>query len=101
MSRPAPSAPGPSVKNPKSKALARLKRPCSLLVDNELLAGKNFGLESNEIEVSVHYHTNTGRSSWRGFKLEFPLGADLEDQGFGMCHEGKQFELFLHRLRII
>lgn len=65
-----------------------------MLIDNELVGGKNLGIKSHDVEISVHFHKNTDRTSWRGFKLEFPLGPVLEDEGFGMCHEGKALSLY-------
>lgn len=61
----------------------------ALLIDGELLGDKILGIKSG-MELTIHHHDcSPDRRSWRGFKLEFPLGSDTEAQGFGQCHEGK------------
>lgn len=63
-------------------------RPCVLLVDDGCFSGKSLGLPS-EITTTLQVHRETHESSWMGFTIQVPFGANNDGDGFGICHERK------------
>ncbi|OPB40626.1 hypothetical protein A0O28_0007060 [Trichoderma guizhouense] len=61
-------------------------KPCVLLIDDGFFGGKSVGLES-EITTTLQVHRETHSSSWMGFTIQVPFGANNGDDGSGKCHE--------------
>ncbi|UKZ82968.1 hypothetical protein TrVFT333_010769 [Trichoderma virens FT-333] len=64
-------------------------KPCVLLIDDGFFGGKGLGLPS-DIATTLQVHREKHKSSWMGFTIQVPFGANSEDDGFGMCHERKR-----------
>ncbi|KAK0756460.1 hypothetical protein N5P37_010932 [Trichoderma harzianum] len=63
-----------------------LWKPCVLLIGNRFFGGKSLGLPSL-ITTRLQVHRENDRTSWLGFTIKVPFGANSEDNGFGKCHE--------------
>lgn len=63
-------------------------KPCALQIEGEFLGGSGLGLPT-DVKTVLVAHKNSEGTSWLGFLLEIPLGAENEEQGFGVCHRGK------------
>lgn len=44
--------------------------------------------DPQDVRVRVVVSAEEHCDQWFGFTLEFPLGSSIEDDGFGMVHEG-------------
>ncbi|PON27775.1 hypothetical protein TGAM01_v203542 [Trichoderma gamsii] len=61
------------------------KSSALLLDDTVIFGGKGLGFET-PFDITIHVHNETHKTAWFGFSLSVPLGPNLEEDGFGMCH---------------
>lgn len=66
------------------------KSSALLLDDTVIFGGKGLGFET-PFDITIHVHNETHKTAWFGFSLSVPLGPNLEEDGFGMCHTRKSF----------
>ncbi len=53
------------------------------------IGGKKLGLVdiASDVKVTLTVSVRNDMNAWQGFMLDFPLGADNEDIGFGVRHQ--------------
>jgi hypothetical protein len=62
-----------------------ITKACVLIIDDAVtIGGKDMGMDS-DISSKIIVSNANDADPWMGFILEFPLGADNEDRGFGTC----------------
>ncbi len=86
-----------SEKATSTKALAAPPKPsekvkfrvgfenCVILHGDQTIGGRALGFNS-EVNTRLVVHSSRDMDPWMGFSMDFPIGVDNEDRGFGACH---------------
>lgn len=86
-----------AVNMPPEPITGRLVRKgCAILIrglNGHIFAGKE--LRVSDVSCFLMAVNERDKTAWLGFKIQFPLGDDNEDNGFGMCHACKYSFLFI------
>lgn len=91
MSQPKSSTGNQEANVPQEPIMKPLVRKgCAILIggpDGHIFAGGQLGV--SDVSCFLIGSNGPDKTAWLGFKIQFPVGDDNEDNGFGICHNCK------------